>query len=182
MYGLRRTGRHNLSGQPGCRRDHGLRARYPHAGVPKGACSDEVDQVEPQLQGTPVNRAKVGCHGRPLASAFVRAVQRMTALGARAGTLTQNRMEAVRLWVGGRCYSDLIALTAPSVEMTYTVGPCAMTGLGPCSKDVAPGARCCSLGARAGTLTQNRMEAVRLWVGGRCYADLTALTAPSVER
>ena len=83
----------------------------------------------------------------------------------------------MRLWVGGRCYSDL---TAPRVEMTYAISPCAMTGFGPCSK-VSRRAQDVALCARAGTLTQNRMEAVRLWAGCRCYSNLTALTAPSVE-
>jgi hypothetical protein len=37
-----------------------------------------------------------------------------------AGTLTQNRMAAGRLWVGGRAYEDLSSLLTPSAELTYT--------------------------------------------------------------
>ena len=39
---------------------------------------------------------------------------------ARAGTLTQNRMAASALWVGGRQYNDLSLLLTPSAKLTYT--------------------------------------------------------------
>jgi len=36
-----------------------------------------------------------------------------------AGTLTQNRMAASRMWVAGRDYGDLLRLLSPSVDLTY---------------------------------------------------------------